>query len=342
MNIPILNIYYLLIYAWNVLDEADSLHIQAEDCTQLVDLFARVLHSGAENILRRGLDRGYLCRREAIAGIQGKLNLSASIKANTIRHSRAVCEFDELSHDVLHNRILKTTIRRLLNVPDLSNEMRDALVETYHRLHQIAEVILSEQIFRSVQLYRNNRYYRLLMDVCHLIHQAKLTTEEAGEVEFRDFFKDERRMRVLFEVFIRNFYKREQRLFHVGRTILKWQKTTGNEDSLKYLPRMQTDVTLTSDNRVIVIETKFVPEVLVKNRWKHTIRSSHLYQMFSYLKNISARIDTNQDLEGVLLYPTTNDNVNFEYSLHGHRLRVRTINLNQHWKHIEADLLNLL
>ena len=342
MKIPILNIYYMLVYAWDVLDEAESLRIQAEDCTQLVDLFARVLHSGSESILRRGLDRGYICRHEALAGIRGKVDLSASIKANVIRHAKAICEFDELSHDVLHNRVLKSTIRRLLNVPDLSLELRDRLGETYHRLHQISEVGITEQVFRSVQLYRSNRSYRLLMDVCRLIHRAKLTTEEAGETEFRDFFRDERRMRRLFEAFVRNFYRREQTVFRVSRTTLKWQKTTGSEQSLSRLPRMQTDVTLTSADRVIVIDTKYVPKMLVEYWGKLSIRASHLYQLFAYLKNICAHIGAARPLVGVLLYPSAGANMEFDFCLHGHQVKVCTLDLNRHWRQIEIELLRLI
>jgi 5-methylcytosine-specific restriction enzyme subunit McrC len=343
MKVPILNIYYMLVYAWDVLDEAESLRIEAQDCTQLVDLFAKVLHSGAETILRRGLDRGYLCRREALAGIRGKLDLSASIKANVVRHARTICEYDELSHDVLHNRVLKSTIRRLLNVPDLSSELRDSLAETYHRLQQISEVAITDRVFRSVQLYRSNRSYRLLLDVCRLVHQAKLTTEEAGEIEFRDFFRDEHRMRQLFEKFVRNFYRREQTTFRVGRTNMKWQEVTASKQNLAYLPKLQTDATLSSAERVIVIETKFVPQVFVEYRGKWSIRSSHLYQLFAYLKNIAARIGKSRPLTGILLYPSAWQSIPpLEYCLHGNQVKVCTLDLNQHWREIEADLLRII
>jgi 5-methylcytosine-specific restriction enzyme subunit McrC len=341
VKIPILNIYHMLIYAWDVLDEAEVLQINVEDCTQLVDLFARVLHSGTETILRRGLDRGYMSRHEAIAGIRGKLDVSDTIKSNVLRSAKALCDFDDLSHDVLHNRVLKSTIRRLRNVPDLSSELRELLAETHHRLQQISEVLITEQVFRSVQLYRSNRNYRLLMDVCRLIHQAGLTTEEAGETEFRDFFRDERRMRQLFERFVRSFYKRRQNVFSVGRSTLKWQHTTGSEQSLALLPLMQTDVTLISADRAIVVEAKYVPNVLIDNRGKLSFRSHHLYQLFAYLTNVGTRIGKLRPLAGILLYPSSPSHVD-EYCLHGHQVTVCSLALNRHWTEIETDLLGLI
>ena len=58
-EIPVANIYYLLCYAWDVLDERDSLaDVDAQESTELLALFARVLNNGTRRLLRRGLDRG--------------------------------------------------------------------------------------------------------------------------------------------------------------------------------------------------------------------------------------------------------------------------------------------
>lgn len=343
MNVPILNIYYMLVYAWDALDEAEHLCLRAEDSTQLVDLFAHVLHSGVEAILRRGLDRGYVSHHEVIPAIRGKLDLSASIKAGTLRYGRAACEFDELTHDVQHNRILKSTIRKLLDVSDLSPELRDRLADTHYRLHQIPELELSDRAFRSVQLYRSSRHYRLLMSVCRLLHQARLTSEEVGESDFRDFLRDERQMRALFERFVRNFYKKEQHLFQVSRTRMPWTSAIATVNQLALLPMMETDITLVSDERLIVVETKFVAEALVEHRAKRTLRSGHLYQLLAYVKSIAAmKLAVDKEVSAILLYPTVSTRLDLRYELHGFPLRVFTLDLNRHWSEIRGDLVALL
>ena len=55
--IPIQNIYFLLCYAWNQLEEKDVVEINPEDSTALQDLFARVLAGGVQYLIRRGFDR---------------------------------------------------------------------------------------------------------------------------------------------------------------------------------------------------------------------------------------------------------------------------------------------
>jgi hypothetical protein len=43
MAIPIENIYFLLCYAWNKLDEKERVDVSIDDKTELLDLFAKVL-----------------------------------------------------------------------------------------------------------------------------------------------------------------------------------------------------------------------------------------------------------------------------------------------------------
>ena len=106
MNIPILNIYYMLCYAWDKLEEQHLVDIDPETSTSLVDLFARVLVNGVAHLLKRGLDRGYVRHEEEMRTLRGKIQLDPTLKRNLLIRGEAACAFDELSYDVLHNRIL--------------------------------------------------------------------------------------------------------------------------------------------------------------------------------------------------------------------------------------------
>src|SRR6202789_3313494 len=102
--IPITNIYYLLCYAWDVLEEKDALaDVNTLDSTDLIDLFARVLVNGTRRLIRRGLDRGYLPREDEILGVRGKLLVTQTLRHNLLRHGRAACAWDELEYDTLPN-----------------------------------------------------------------------------------------------------------------------------------------------------------------------------------------------------------------------------------------------
>lgn len=159
MLIPIQNIYFLLCYAWDTLQEGELVHIQQDECHCYADLFARVLRSGVTHLLKRGLDRGYITEAEDTSSLRGKFDVSTTIKHNCLRHVRVHCLFDSLSHDVVHNRIIKTTIGRLVRCEGLDENLRQELLGVYRRLHDIAAIELSPNVFARVTLHRNNGFY---------------------------------------------------------------------------------------------------------------------------------------------------------------------------------------
>jgi 5-methylcytosine-specific restriction enzyme subunit McrC len=59
----------------------------------------------------------------------------------------------------------------------------------------------------------------------------------------------------------------------------------------------------------------------------------------AYLGNLP---DEYAECEAILLYPTATATVSAAFRSASHRIRIETINLNQPWPQIEADLLALV
>ena len=76
MAIPIENIYFLLCYAWNKLDEKERVDVSIDDKTELLDLFAKVLITSSKLLLKRGIDKSYIDHEEEISGVKGKIEIS--------------------------------------------------------------------------------------------------------------------------------------------------------------------------------------------------------------------------------------------------------------------------
>src|SRR4051812_45812088 len=125
--IPIENIYYLFCYAWNLFEEAQSIPLGATPSPDLPNLLARVLLAGTRALLRRGLDRAYELDREDIPTVRGRLDLGSTLRLYARNARRLHCEFDELSHDVPHNRILKASLKRLSRAATLSPKLAQEL-----------------------------------------------------------------------------------------------------------------------------------------------------------------------------------------------------------------------
>lgn len=339
--IPIQNIYYLLCYAWNKLEEKDTVDVQSLNSTQLVDLFARVLISGTHHLVRRGFDRGYLQFEETTRRPRGRISFAATLKSNLLAYGRVQCEFDELDYNVLHNRILRTAILNLITADKLDNELREGLHEVSRRLWEIEPITLSSQLFRRVQLHRNNHYYAFLLNVCELIYENLLPSENSGKATFRDFTRDEGEMHRLFQSFVKNFYLIEQRHFRVQAPKINWDAQSADIVSASFLPQMQTDVCLISDNRKIILDCKYYKDSLQTNWGKQTVHSSALYQIFAYVKNKEIEAGW-ENCEGILLYPTVKSPLDLAYRIQDHLVKVKSINLNQDWQSIHEDMLRVI
>ena len=105
---------------------------------------------------------------------------------------------------------------------------------------------------------------------------------------------------------------------------------------------MRTDVSLESNDRHIVIDTKYYSQTLQTYYGFDSIHSGNLYQLFAYLKNLQFTEPRSRTLEGMLLYPCVGKTLDLEYAIQGHRMRVATVDLNSHWSDIGKRLLELL
>ena len=263
--IPIQNLYYLLCYSWNRLDEAEMVSINIDEFDAPQDMLARLLISGARKLLKKGLDRNYQEYTEDTTGIRGRVNFSESISKLLFSQAKASVSSDELSNNVLHNQILRTTINNLSDVDLLNPLLKHDLKKVTSQLGDIDLIRLNGLIFRRVQLHRNNSFYSFLMDICELIHLYLLPDPITGGYKFRDFTRDEKKMQVVFEEFARNFYSINQSEFIVKSETLKWD-AIGDIDALAMLPSMYTDISLSSPLRKIILDTKYYKDAFNKNQ----------------------------------------------------------------------------
>jgi 5-methylcytosine-specific restriction enzyme subunit McrC len=341
-EIPVANIYYLLCYAWDVLDERDSIaDVDSQQSTELLTLFARVLNSGTRRLLRRGLDRGYLQRQETIAGIRGKIVLAPTLRGDLLRHGRAACEWDELEYNTLPNRLIKTTLEQLHQADAFSGsehaKLQQGIRDVLRWLRPIERVEIRGDLFRRVQLHRNNRIYSFLLHVCEFIYEQWLPSE-GGARHFQDFVRQG--LPKLFEKFVLNFYKHH--LPHdwtAGSSIFKWHMELANADAVALMPELRTDVSIKGPGRAIILDTKFYADALGSGYFgAASLPSSNLQQLYTYCSQRAVQPGWEQ-AEGVLLYPKTTRDFSADFVTRGHRIRAMTLDLTMPWQAIERQLL---
>ena len=344
-DIPIYNIYYLLCYAWNKLAERDMVDVESTPSTDLVNLFAKVLINGTRILLKRGLDRGYCNRMEWKTRLSGRIAFGAAANGDVHTKGMLPCVYDEMSYNILHNRILKTTIATLIATKGIDRRNANDLIGILRHMMGIDTIRVTEKLFGDVRLNRNNHFYEFLMCICEIVHRNLLITEDSGKYVFRDFLRDEQQMRYLFESFVKNFYRKHasDKYSKIGGEQILWRLTSLSKDSERLLPTMNTDITLKSDNKIVVIDCKYTPS-LFQEHHKVSFRSEHLYQIFAYLNNLPREIlETKDEVIAFLLYPAVaKEHSHWFYDPKGRKVGVQTINLAQPWPQIHEDLLALV
>jgi 5-methylcytosine-specific restriction enzyme subunit McrC len=339
--IPILNLYYLLSYAWERYQAGEWCDVEADTCPDLENLFAVMLAGGLSQLARHGVDRAYVLHEEETARLRGRLMLMQSLRRQTHLAGRMHCAFDELSADVLHNQLLHSVAAKLLGTPVLTRENRQRLRHAMEPLKSVQRIRVTSALFRRVQLHRNNRIYRFLLNLCALIHRMMLPGEPGGgSHRVEDVLRDEKFMHQLFERFVRNFAARHCPEASVSSKALHWQ-ASGDEIALAHLPGMITDVTVEWPSRKLIADCKYYASSMTERHETLRLHSSHLYQLLAYLKNQAVHPGW-ETVEGLLIYPAVQRHFDLSYTLLGHKVRAATLDLSQPWQALRQSLIGLL
>ncbi|WP_052354145.1 5-methylcytosine restriction system specificity protein McrC [Flectobacillus major] len=334
--IPIENIYFLLCYAWNRLEQRNLVLAGTAGQKDIYELLCSVLLKEIKVLWQKGYFSHYNDKLHYFQGIKGKINLNQSLLANAFPKGYAYCEFDEYSSNILVNQVLKTSLIRLTRIASIPATLHRELQLEVRKLSQVDEIQLHQDIFpRAFLQCQRDTTYTFLLHICELLFTQSMISEKGDEILFRDFFQDEKKMAYLFEDFTRNFYKIELKGVRVFRERLHWQL---EGEQKNYLPKMQTDISmLFISGRKIIIDTKYYTQTLSSYFSTEKIHTENLYQLFAYLKNQS-----DPHAEGILLYPTVKQHLSLRYSYESHQIRVETINLAQPWQAIHSDLLKIV
>ena len=343
MKIPIQNLYYLLCFAWNRVPQELAFDVSAIPASaDVLELCSYLLITGTDVLLRRGLDRGYKQHEERTARIRGRIDLTQTLKRRISASPQLVCQFDELSPNILHNQMLRASIDSLLRAGQINPDLREGLRSARGKLSGIDTIEVTSDMFGRVQLHRNNRYYSFLLFVCRLVHSLKLPDHGTGKNKFNDLISDEKMMEKVFEEFLRNFYRLKQREFHsVSSNQMKWNATAEKAEHLQMLPVMKTDITMRSSERIVIMDAKYYKAALQEHHGAAKAISSNLYQMTAYLRSEGYK---QQSIcpEGILIYPVGENVIDASFTIDGFPVRLFTLNLNQDWRSIERDLLDLI
>ena len=334
--IPIQNVYYMLSYAFQVLNEQGYKNIATEHFSNTAELMAAILEKGIAVQLKRGLGREYIPQTEALSSLRGKIDIAESIKTQSMLCKQLICTYDEFSVNSTMNRIIKSTVELLLR-SNISKQRKKNLRKLMVYFGEVDFIDL-HTVNWNVQYNRNNQTYRMLISICYLVVKGLLQTQSDGSTKLMDFL-DEQRMCRLYEKFILEYYRKEfKNQVTANASQIPWQ--LDNEEN-SMLPVMQSDIMLQCENRVLIIDAKYYEHSTQVQFDKHTLHSGNLYQIFTYVKNKEYELrDKEHKVSGMLLYAKTDETVypDHVYQMSGNQITVRTLDLNRSFAEIAEQL----
>lgn len=329
--IRIQNIYYMLAYAFQILNRQGYASCATEVFENTADLLSAILVKGVEAQIKRGLGRAYIEETQPMSGLRGKVSITESLKQQTFRKQQLVCTYDVFSVDSYMNRILKTTMEWLLQA-DLPKTRKKRL-RNLLRYFQEVGTQQPRLIDWNFRFDRSNQTYQMLLFICYLVLKGLLQTTAGDSIKCMQFL-DEQRMCRLYEKFILAYYKRHYPRLKATAAQIEWALDDGMDFML---PIMQSDITLTCGNRVLIIDAKYYSHTTQQRYNAHTLYSQNLYQMFTYVKNKAA---AGGEVSGLLLYAQTEDDMALDctYRMSGSCISVKTLDLNCNFAEIARQL----
>jgi len=358
-GIPIRNIWHMLLYAWNEvpLNELRGWALKdayVESAPTLDSLLASLLIRLMQQRLRIGLGHDYMDEAGTLRGIRGRINFAESLRQQSLDRGQLVCKFQGYRANSLKNQIIRSTLARLIKVgefgpePALVKEMQQKLRRLVRDLDGIDFVELTPDLIRR-QLYARGGHdhdYRLMLSICDLIVQRQMPSDSEGYATAIVPLIN-RELLVLYKVyerFVANFFRLHLRDWEVNaQKRLEWHTAEANER----LPLMIPDIVMQEKRqgagRMIVLDTKFTAQSLVENQWgKAVFDSSHLYQLYAYLKSQEHVSETHRTAVGILLYPAVRNRFSEQVRLQDQLIRLESVDLAAPWQEIESQLLELV
>lgn len=322
--IPIQNVYYMLSYAFQVLNEQGYKNIATEQFNNTAELMAAILAKGIAVQIKRGLGKEYIPQTEPLSALRGKIDIAESIKTQTMLKKQMICTYDEFSVNGTMNRIIKSTVELLLR-SDISKARKKELRKLMVYFGDVEPIDLYT-VNWNIQYNRNNQTYRLLISICYLVVKGLLQTNSDGSTRLMEFV-DEQRMCRLYEKFILEYYRKEYPEITANASQIPWQLDDGIS---AMLPVMQTDIMLTYKEKVLIIDAKYYTHTTQSQFDTHTLHSGNLYQIFTYVKNKEIELAAQpHEVSGMLLYAKTDETVlpNNTYMMSGNKISVKTLDL---------------
>lgn len=274
-KVTISRLLFLLGYAENPRFPPEDVEGMAED--DLWPAVAETLCRHVERALGPGVLHGYVTEEAALSLVRGRLRMGDQIARHPGMLLPAEVRYDEYSVDIAENQILRSAIRKMLEVP----RVRQDTAARLHNLDGLLEGVTTVPAWADLPHWhptRNNQRYHPALRIAELVLQNQSYETGPGGLSVAAFVVD---MDKLFESFLGTAL-REAWATYSGDTRTQHEASFDDLDWMKIKPD-------------VVHVTRGKPRIIVDAKYKRAsprgrYPPSDYYQMLAYCNALAVPV----------------------------------------------------
>lgn len=280
-------------------------HLETKKDFPILEVFIKSFINEAAKIFTRGVKSDYIVQEDNIPYLKGKLKVKENVKYNTANKAKFFCEFSEYSPNISANKIIKSTLIKLLKITNSYNNSY-----TINKLlSHIEDVDVSSNIKRDLTAVKTaNRllvkYKTILLWSEIFLLNKSFTNFQGDNLNMAILFPMER----IFEDYIAYLFSKYSDGFDIKLQDKSYFLIEKHKGATKF--RLKPDIIVDKiQARKKIIDTKWKLLDEFAERKNYNISQADMYQLYAY-----GRKYTNSEIEPslVLIYPS---NPNFSNKL---------------------------
>ncbi len=265
-------------------------YVESEDSTLQEFIIWRLVYQCKE-LIKKGLLKSYITNVENLSVLRGKVILKNQFLNDAEKNLKFFCEYDELEHDNIENRIIFQTLlqsKKLYLGPNLrKNVFR--LIEQFSGMVQNVPISIPD-IDRVAKSYtRQNMHYEDIHRQCRLILKNSMISDyDKGNIPYSvPFFMD---MNRVFEEFVTKLVETAYGDQAESQVRQKSWKVNNKEDHDTSNRFMIPDIILQTNESRKIIDVKYKPK----------LEPSDLYQIGFYIHEFRMKKQKNSDVNDLV------------------------------------------
>jgi 5-methylcytosine-specific restriction enzyme subunit McrC len=246
----------------------------------LLEIFIAAYLTQVESLLKRELRGDYQQVRDSLHYVKGKVLVAETMRRNVQVKAEVVCEYDVFTTDISPNRLIKSTLRKLLTITSSFQSKKEI-----HRFLSIFASVSDSNDFKKDFAYCQSNVAHLA-NYGHLILWSELYLENKGLTNFKGSTVNQAilfPMEKVFEQYIGHLLTKyadvEKIELQHSKHHLLGQKRSSSDDNFSIRKfRLKPDFVL-NDGKYI-LDTKW--KMLNSDSRQNDITESDVYQMHAY------------------------------------------------------------